>query len=87
MLLDPLLYHDCFNKLTDSDEPDYCLGLVPDFNTLATQSHTSSLPIFALPDEFLGGGTVLTQNQKKRTDFYDIYSGIADILEREMEAL
>lgn len=55
-----------------------CLGLVPDFNTLVTQSHAGSTPVFALTDEQLGtAGAVLTQNQAKRQEFHGLYQAIA----------
>jgi len=54
-----------------------CLGLIPDFNTLVTQSHMGSTPVFALTDEQLGVGTVLAQNQAKRREFHGLYKKIA----------
>lgn len=58
-----------------------CLGLVPDFNTLVTQSHMGSTPVFALTDEQLGAvGTVLAQNQAKRQEFHRLYKTIASRL-------
>lgn len=58
---------------------DYCLDLVPDFNTLIAKSQEEQTPVFALTDEQIGHvGTVLHQNQKKIKEFRDIFTKIAD---------
>ncbi|MGB0383769.1 MAG: ParA family protein [Ardenticatenaceae bacterium] len=61
--------------LTDT----YCLAQIPDFNTLIATSQDNATPVFALSDEQIGHvGMVLTQNQKKREEFYVIFSDLTD---------
>jgi cellulose biosynthesis protein BcsQ len=55
----------------------HCLGLIPDFNTMSTKSHSSSVPVFAIDDSMLGAGNVLHQNQAKREEFHQSYKSIA----------
>lgn len=58
---------------------NYCLAQIPDFNTLVATSQTHKRPVFALTDEMFGHvGSVLEQDQSKRTEFHEIYSRFAD---------
>lgn len=63
--------------LTANNRVDYCLGLVPDFNTLSTTSQSGSTPVFALTESQLGQGVVLAQNLEKRADFHALYETMA----------
>ena len=72
---------DHYAGVLGSDHKANCLGLVPDFNTLVTQSHVGSTPVFALTDDQLGAvGAVLSQNQAKRQEFHGLYETIASRL-------
>lgn len=60
-------------------EKDYCLAQIPDFNTLVATSQSNRTPVFALTDMMFGHvGTVLTQDQAKREEFYEIFNQLAD---------
>jgi hypothetical protein len=57
----------------------YCLAEIQDFNTLITASQDHRTPVFALSDDQIGQvGTVLIQNQKKRTEFNKTFSDFAE---------
>ncbi|MHA6964004.1 ParA family protein [Zobellella denitrificans] len=72
---------DHYAKVLGNEHKANCLGLIPDFNTLVTQSHAGSTPVFALSDEQLGSvGAVLSQNQAKRQEFHGLYETIASRL-------
>ncbi|WP_196801204.1 ParA family protein [Thioalkalivibrio sp. AKL19] len=63
-----------YSEVLGERSSGFCLGLVPDFNSLVTTSHIGSTPVFALSDEQIGSvGSVLSQNREKRGDFHDIY--------------
>jgi len=67
-----------YEGILGEEKRGYCLGLVPDFNTLVTSSHLGSTPVFALSDEQLGtAGSVLEQNQAKRQEFHGLYQTAA----------
>ena len=55
-----------------------CLALIADFNTLIALSQSSQTPVFALDDDVLGVGIVLEQNQRKREEFFECFSDLAD---------
>lgn len=75
-----MLPDSSYPAATDS-MPKYCLGKVPDFNTLSAKSHSGSRPVFALTDKQIGHvGTVLKQNQEKRKEFKGIYRKISNRL-------
>lgn len=58
---------------------NYCLAQIPDFNTLVATSQSHRTPVFALTDEMFGHvGSVLEQDQLKRTAFHDMFSDFAD---------
>ncbi|MBL7203533.1 MAG: AAA family ATPase [Desulfobacteraceae bacterium] len=60
---------------------DFCLALIPDFQTLNPAYQTYGVPVFALSDDQLKYvGKVLEQYQKMRQNFHDIYSDFADRL-------
>lgn len=57
----------------------YCLAQIPDFNTLVATSQSHRTPVFALTDEMFGHvGSVLEQDQLKRTAFHGMFSDFAD---------
>ena len=57
----------------------YCLAQIPDFNTLVATSQTHKTPVFALTDAMFGHvGSVLEQDQLKRTEFHGIFSDLAN---------
>jgi hypothetical protein len=57
---------------------ELCLALIADFNTLIALSQENQTPIYALADSVLGVGVVLEQNQRKRQEFFDCFSKLAD---------
>lgn len=58
---------------------DFCLGLIPDFNTLNAFYQKNGIPVFALTDAQLEHkGTVLTQYQGTRANFQGLFEGIAN---------
>jgi cellulose biosynthesis protein BcsQ len=77
-----LAYDDAhYANILGDEHRANCLGLVPDFNTLVTQSHVGSTPVFALSDDQIGAaGAVLTQNQAKRQEFHGLYEAAASRL-------
>ncbi|WP_343539638.1 ParA family protein [Sphingobacterium thalpophilum] len=65
---------------------DYCLGLVPDFNTLNALYQKNGIPVFALSDAQLGRkGTVLKQYQGTREEFKKLFKGIAQAIIKLIE--
>jgi cellulose biosynthesis protein BcsQ len=57
----------------------YALAQIADFNTLIARSQDTRTPVFALSDEQLGHvGVVLEGDQKKRDEFLQIFSQLAD---------
>lgn len=67
------------NMLIDSSYPaKYCLGLIPDFNTLNAFYQKNGIPIFALTDAQLEHkGTVLKQYKGTRQSFKKLFKNIA----------
>lgn len=67
------------NMVINAQYPDdYCLGLVPDFNTLNALYQKNGIPVFALSDAQLEHtGRVLTQYQGTRKEFKVIFENIA----------
>lgn len=58
---------------------DFCLALIPDFQTLNAAYQTYGIPVFALSDKQLGYvGTVLKQYQQARSRFHRLFSDFAD---------
>jgi len=58
---------------------DYCLALIPDFQSLNAAYQTHGIPVFALSDDQLGAvGTVLANYQTMRGNFQGIFSKFAD---------
>lgn len=74
-----LLLDEAKYKAVLGDETSgYCLGLIPDFNTLSARSHSGGTPVFALSDQQLGSaGVVLNQDQAKRVAFHEDYESMA----------
>ena len=65
---------------------DYCLGLVPDFNTLNALYQKNGIPVFALNDSQLGRkGTVLKQYQGTRKEFEKLFKDIAQTIIKLIE--
>lgn len=61
--------------------PNLCLSQIADFNTLIAKSQEHQTPVFALSDEQLGHvGTVLTEDQKKRKEFHDVFETLVERL-------
>lgn len=76
------LPHATYRRVKNFEE-SYCLAQIPDFNTLIAQSQEHRTPVFALPDDKLmsgnaPGGAVLKKVQRKRSEFHDIFSHLAD---------
>lgn len=67
------------NMVINSQYPDnYCLGLVPDFNTLNALYQKNGIPVFALSNAQLEHtGRVLTQYQGTRKEFKLLFENIA----------
>ncbi len=83
MTLSPEIYdkkHD-FNK-------NYCLALIPDFNSLIAKSQEWRTPVFNLSDEEIGlSGAVLKDAQASRDKFRELFSHLAQtILEFTQDA-
>jgi hypothetical protein len=58
---------------------DFCLALIPDFQSLNAAYQTHGVPVFALTDHQMGyGGTVLEQYQQTRRRFHDLFSEFAN---------
>jgi chromosome partitioning protein len=65
---------------------DYCLGLVPDFNTLNALYQKNGTPVFALSDAQLEHtGKVLTQYQGTRKEFGNLFRNIAEKIVKLIE--
>ena len=57
---------------------DYCLGTIPDFNSLIARSQEAQVPIFDLSeDQLQQTGTVLKQTKQSQERFREIFSKIA----------
>jgi len=68
-----------YNSIGSDYRDTYCLAQIPDFNTLIATSQSHRTPVFALTDKMVGHvGQVLEQDQKKRQEFHDIFSQLAD---------
>ncbi|HAS6378523.1 TPA: ParA family protein [Vibrio vulnificus] len=66
----------------DFIENGYCLGEIPDFQSLLPTSHGAGVPVFELLDEEIGAtGTVLAQMTGKRQTFLTQFQGICTKLE------
>lgn len=60
---------------------DYCLALIPDFQSLNAAYQTHGVPVFELSDEQLGAvGTVLGNYQQMREKFEKLFSEFADLV-------
>ena len=78
---------DYLPRLVDAQIPDllptYCLAQIADFNTLIAKSQEHRTPVFALTDEQLGHvGTVLAGDKAKMREFNDVFSNLADKVEK-----
>ncbi|MEW6348800.1 MAG: AAA family ATPase [Thermodesulfobacteriota bacterium] len=62
----------------DYESDDYCLAKIPDFQSLNAKYHENGIPVFSLPDELLGQGTVLEQYQVMRERFRGVFSDLAE---------
>ncbi|MNW48637.1 Chromosome partitioning protein ParA [compost metagenome] len=63
------------NRLTEN----YCLGTIPDFNTLIARSQQHKTPVFALTNEQLGHrGVVGTSARENRDRFYNIFNQLTN---------
>lgn len=73
----PLLSEN--NMLIDATYPkDYCLGLIPDFNTLNALYQKNGIPVFALTDlQLEHKGTVLKQYKGTRKAFRVLFEDLA----------
>ncbi|MNV34360.1 CobQ/CobB/MinD/ParA nucleotide binding domain protein [compost metagenome] len=61
---------------------NYCLGEIPDFQSLQQQSQTHGIPVFALADvEINAIGIVLDQMIVKRTQFLNLFTEIVQKIE------
>lgn len=59
--------------------PNLCLAQIADFNTLIAKSQEHTTPVFALSDAQMDHvGTVLAGDQKKREEFREAFSELAD---------
>ena len=73
MLLDDRKYQ----RLGISD--NYCLASISDFNSLIAKSQEFQAPVFALTDQQIGlTGIGLQQTPKRKNQFNDIFSTLAD---------
>lgn len=71
--------HDSLYDGVAGLRPHLCLALIADFNTLIAKSQEYTTPVFALSDKQLGHvGTVLESDQKKRKEFLDTFTKLAE---------
>lgn len=75
------------NMVIDTTYPqDFCLGLVPDFNTLNALYQKNGIPVFALSDAQLEHtGQVLTQYKGTRSEFKRLFNDIANSIIKLVE--
>ena len=67
------------NRYEAAGVQDYCLGTIPDFNSLIARSQEAQVPIFDLNEEQLKqSGTVLNQTKQSQERFREIFSTIAE---------
>jgi cellulose biosynthesis protein BcsQ len=81
----PVLYENnmAFERQVYERIPNFTenlyLAQIPDFNTLITRSQESRTPVFALKDDNLQSvGAVLDERRKKREEFHQLFSILAD---------
>jgi hypothetical protein len=57
---------------------DYCLAEIPDFQSILQKANNVGVPVFAITDNQINeAGSVLSQFQDKRQDFYNLFEKIA----------
>jgi cellulose biosynthesis protein BcsQ len=76
------------NKMTFSDDvyeqldsfiDNYCLSLVPDFNTLIAKAEENHIPVFALEESHLQqGGAILEKSKEKVQEFRNLFESLAN---------
>jgi len=58
---------------------NYCLSLIPDFNTLIATSQDNGVPVYELTDEMFGHvGTVLEGDRTKKAEFTKIFTELTN---------
>jgi cellulose biosynthesis protein BcsQ len=63
-----------YEDVLGPDAQGACIAKIPDFNTLVTESHRGSTPVFALTSEQMKSmGAVRQQYEDKMQDFRDLY--------------
>ena len=71
------LNQDLYQSVLENN--NYCLALIPDFNTLIAKAQETKTPVFALSEDQIGQyGTVLETTVEKRDEFNSIFSRMAD---------
>jgi chromosome partitioning protein len=75
MMLDPVKY-----KL-DQLQNGYCLAEIPSFTGLIPRSQRGRMPVYEVPDNLLGVGTVLDQYKIIRDRFLTVFNRLADDVE------
>ncbi|GAA3934412.1 AAA family ATPase [Chitinophaga oryziterrae] len=76
-----LLEKEKYESMGEEFMQSYCLVQIPDFNTLIATSQEHKTPVFDLKDDMFGHvGAVLKQDQKKRKEFLEIFSKLADAI-------
>lgn len=59
---------------------DYCLGSIPDFQTLNALYQKHGIPVFDIPDNLMGTGVIQENYIRNKNIFYDLYNTIANII-------
>lgn len=71
-----LLSEEKYDQILENE--DYCLSLVPDFNTLVTKSEDSKTPVYDLSEDQIDEAGIVLDNQKeKRDDFNRIFEDMS----------
>jgi cellulose biosynthesis protein BcsQ len=75
MLLDSSKYKD------DQASQGYCIAQIPSFSGLNPRSQRGGMPVYEVPDNLLGVGTVLDQYKTIRERFLQVFNNLASDVE------
>lgn len=87
-LIDSFQKHDLLLKDENREiqkQSHYCLQEIPDFQSLIAKMQDfngRSWPVFAIPDEYLGAGTVQDNYLAKKEELYNVFYNLADYILR-----
>jgi hypothetical protein len=65
----------------DQSVQGYCLAKIPSFSGLIPRSQRGRMPVYEVPDNLLGVGTVLEQYKTIRDRFLIVFNNLADEVE------